>query len=362
MTKNTPIFIIGTGRCGSTLLSNLLNQHPAILSLSEFFLSVSDLCSLLPGLFSQNLLTGQEFWQLISRVMPKQDILLKHDLQFPEIIYPFYLESTKFTRNTGIPAILQTTLPHICESVAVSSNINADILYYQLAEYTSTYPLRTWSQHCQTLFSDLSNLFGKTAWIERSGSSIRMLPYLIKQFPDAKFVHIIRDGRNCAISMENHTGFRMGVISIMLTEILGYDPYESQRRDNINDLPDDLIQFLPENFSAEYFLNYRQSPSLFGIYWSGEIREALEALSTVPSEKVLTIKYEEILTNPSDRLRDLVMYIDENLEVSAWLTNVSTQIRSPRSQWQELTATEQGLLQEACAPGFEILQKKGIYW
>ena len=33
---STPIFVLGTGRCGSTTLSDILNAHPRILSLSEF--------------------------------------------------------------------------------------------------------------------------------------------------------------------------------------------------------------------------------------------------------------------------------------------------------------------------------------
>ena len=31
-----PVFILSTGRCGSTMVSNILNRHPQVLSLSEF--------------------------------------------------------------------------------------------------------------------------------------------------------------------------------------------------------------------------------------------------------------------------------------------------------------------------------------
>lgn len=33
-------FIVGTGRCGSTILSTMLDQHPDIAVLSEFFVSL----------------------------------------------------------------------------------------------------------------------------------------------------------------------------------------------------------------------------------------------------------------------------------------------------------------------------------
>lgn len=39
---SVPTFVVGTGRCGSTMLSNMLRQHPRVLSLSEFYASVVD--------------------------------------------------------------------------------------------------------------------------------------------------------------------------------------------------------------------------------------------------------------------------------------------------------------------------------
>jgi hypothetical protein len=31
-----PTFVVGTGRCGSTMLSNMVREHPRILSLCDF--------------------------------------------------------------------------------------------------------------------------------------------------------------------------------------------------------------------------------------------------------------------------------------------------------------------------------------
>jgi hypothetical protein len=36
-----PVFIVGTGRCGSTMMSNVVRLHPRLLSLSEFFTSLA---------------------------------------------------------------------------------------------------------------------------------------------------------------------------------------------------------------------------------------------------------------------------------------------------------------------------------
>ena len=39
---SVPTFVVGAGRCGPTMLSNMLREHPDILSLSEFLSMVSD--------------------------------------------------------------------------------------------------------------------------------------------------------------------------------------------------------------------------------------------------------------------------------------------------------------------------------
>ena len=35
-----PVLVLSTGRCGSTMVSEVLNTHPEVLSLSEFFISL----------------------------------------------------------------------------------------------------------------------------------------------------------------------------------------------------------------------------------------------------------------------------------------------------------------------------------
>lgn len=63
-----PIFLVGTGRCGSTTLSNMLREHPKVLSLSEFFLLLTDgLRTQAP--FSQEIMDGRRFWSILAAVI-----------------------------------------------------------------------------------------------------------------------------------------------------------------------------------------------------------------------------------------------------------------------------------------------------
>lgn len=90
----------------------------------------------------------------------------------------------------------------------------------------------------QKLFQWLAKTFKRVLWVERSGGSLRSVEQLITHFPDARFVHLVRDGRDCAISMSHHYGFRMVVIAFALTGMLSIDPFEDSDRSQIDDVTD----------------------------------------------------------------------------------------------------------------------------
>lgn len=51
------------------------------------------------------------------------------------------------------------------------------------------------------IFQDFAGDHGKTIWCEKSPQNMQHMAKLAKAFPEAKFVHIIRDGRDCAASL-----------------------------------------------------------------------------------------------------------------------------------------------------------------
>lgn len=50
---------------------------------------------------------------------------------------------------------------------------------------------------------------GKRRWAEKTPRNVRHLRYLFDNFPDAYFVHVIRDGRDVACSLRNHPSSRI---------------------------------------------------------------------------------------------------------------------------------------------------------
>lgn len=347
MQEFAPVFVVGTGRCGSTLVSNMLRAHPDVLSLSEFFTFITDLGTLIPLAFPKGLIKATDFWRIISTPYRKQNLMLRAGVAMEEVLYPC-TQHSRFNAEKGVPALLQTTLPHLTSEY--------DALFDEIRAFVLAQPAAQIQQHYTSLFAWLQQRFQRRVWIERSGSSLRIVERLHRHFPQARFVHIVRDGRNCAISMSKHYGFRMIMLSFLLSEILGCDPFEDTDRSRVDDLPDDLYAFLPENFDPDAFRAYDVAPSLYGHYWSGEIIQGLKVLAHLPPEQVLTLHYEDFLTDCATIAHKLITFIGPALANDGWLQQISTLIHPARAQWQHLSKQEQVLLQAACDPGFRALQ------
>lgn len=342
-----PIFVIGTGRCGSTMVSNMLRQHPEVLSLSEFFTFITDLWNRLPQAFPEGIVDTAQFWGILSTRYPRQNLMMRHGVAIDEVLYPHASPLSRFNAETGVPAILQTTLPHLTS--------DCDALFDEAEQFVATLPPARIEDHYVQFFRWLQNRFQRRVWIERSGSSLRGITWLIQYFPQAKFIHMVREGQDCALSMSRHYGFRMALIATLLLGEMGCDPYEDADRSNCRDLPSELSCFLPEHFDAEAFRNYELSPSLYGHFWSGELKRCLPALAQLPEECVLTLAFEDFIADPERLVRELITFVHPTLLDEAWVRQAASLVRPTRSSWRTLPLVEQELLQGVCQPGFAAL-------
>jgi hypothetical protein len=341
-----PVFIVGTGRCGSTLLSSMLREHAAVLSLSEFFSFTTDLGGRIRGSFAPGTVDASRFASVVCGTPPKLSLLRRHGLLMDEMLYR-PVPGGRFSAEHGVPALLETTLPHLVPG--------ADALFDEVSAFVATLPPAPMAEQYRSLFGWLTQRCAKRTWVERSGGSLRIVSRLRSAFPEARFVHIVRDGRDAALSMSRHYGFRMALIAVQLTEILGVDPYESPNRDAEQDLPDELVPFLPEHFDAEAFRSYETPPVLCAHYWSGECMAGAVELAAVPAERLLTLRYEDLLARPAAMLERLLTFIDPELVDPEWTRRVAATVRAPRSTHKDLPPPVLRELSEACRPGFEAL-------
>jgi len=352
---STPTFVVGTGRCGSTMLSNMLREHPKVLSLSEFFISVTDGArtpQAVEQAFPRHAIDGPAFWRIVAGPSPYFNFQLRNGVPNPELIYPWQASTARFSLKTGIPAISLMTLPHLTE--------DCDGLFEILRDEVETWPSASIERHYRQLFGWLASHFGKALWIERSAGGLGMAQQLLTSFPDARIVHLARDGRDASLSMFVHMGFRHGVATIMLGQHLGVDPIVSTDRTRIDSVPAELRPFLPEEFDVARLDKFEVSPPLCGQFWTQQVESGLKILATLPADRLLMLRYEDFFTDPKRQLDTFTAFLGEDYVDEDWSFRCAATVRPPRSTWRDLPADEARALTEACRPGFEQLRAVGI--
>ena len=345
-----PVFVVGTGRCGSTLLSNILRAHPDVLSISEFMIAITDFGGQTSRAFPSVPMDAQELWATLGGVHPRQTIMVRHGCEVEEMIYPLRAGS-RFTRATGVPAIMFATLPHLTE--------HPDVLFEELRNFVMGLDPAMAATQYQRVFEWLRRRFRKQVWVERSGGSLRGVAHLARAFPTARFIHMARDGRDCAMSMSRHLAFRLHVATSLQSAAIGCDPFACTHRRGAWKLPAVLRQLLPETFDAETLRTFRPPPALFGMHWSREIECGEAALAELPVERVFALHFEDLLQEPAQWLRRTIEFIDPTLMDSQWVRNAASLVGSPRSSCLSLPLLERTLLEWSCIPGRRALRKMG---
>ncbi len=288
------VFLVSTGRCGSTMLSNMLRLNPEILSLSEF------LALLLPDPLPPGELDAAAYWRLLTRPRPFLTHAYRLGVRVTEFLYRPNADS-RFTPASGIPPIMITALPHMSD--------DPDGLYDEVEAFVADLtPATAAAQHTR-LFEWLCDRLGARAWVERSGSSLLYLSQLASACPDARFVHLYRDGRECAYSMSRNAGYRLGAIAMMLQARLGASPYLGEG--NLPEhVPPDLRPFMPDTFDREMFERFEVPVAELGQLWSDMITPALDILASLAPERVLQLSYEEFVAEPRQALVRLARFAD----------------------------------------------------
>jgi putative sulfotransferase len=311
------------------MLSNMLREHPKVLSLSEFFSYLSDLGRRINVMFSDQPVDGRTFWAFAAEVTPHSNFTIRHRIAPPEIIYPWASPSARYSSETGIPAILMATLPHL--------TADHEALFDLLRDEVENWPTSTMKEHYGHLFGWLAQYFGKRLWVERSGAAFVMLDRMLAAFPDARFVHIVRDGRDAAISMGGQLDFRLHLVMSMIEQHLGVDPMDSPDRANVDRVPAQLRPFLPETFAAEPFRAFDPVPlSLYGEFWTQQMDMGLKALRSLPAQRVLSVRYEDFFVDAKSQLDALARYLGEEFIDEDWSARCAATVRRPKSTWRDL--------------------------
>ncbi len=337
-------FVVGTGRSGSTALSQILHAHPDVLSLNELLVSLMDP----DASFPVRPLTGEEFWRLLSEPNRAFDAMIRSGVWMAEF---GYRPGRYSAQTTGIPKLSLMVLPHLTD--------DPDALFDELGRAVREWPRRSAPAHYEALFALLRDRFGRRVVVERSGHSLRWLPYLRLAFPTARFVHLHRNGPDCAVSMSRHAGFRTIALLAEMCELAGVKKSSELTPERVATLPPRLSGLLAERYDPALLWGADLPVTRFGALWSEMIRAGLDELSAIPADRRMTLSYETLLDEPDRELSRLAAFTGVAAP-AGWLATGREVLDPGRRDLVRLLAPEERVaLEEACAPGTAALASAG---
>jgi hypothetical protein len=175
----------------------------------------------------------------------------------------------------------------------------------------------------------VQNLWSRPRFVDKTLVNCFRVKLLNLIFPDAKFIHIIRDGRAVAFSILNKieiAGDRFALFYTGFKDILG-DKYQYERSELYN----------------------------YGLAWAEFVRKGREA-SIAAQGRYYEVSYENLVTGPHKELRKIVDFCELN-----WYTEFEEKIPATRNmseKWKHKANNEQRIdLEEST---FDLRQTLGM--
>lgn len=266
--ESVPFFVIGPPKSGTSWLQATLNSHPEIFCTGE------------GKFFGRNIKTDNPFGQWgaeVSRALSGLD----HETADRASLYSALADSKDlkswFRRNGGWTA-----------KEEVGHHTRA------LVRLTMDY-----------LFAQARSRSGKPIVGDKSPSHIQYLEEIHEFYPEARIIHIIRDGRDQAVSSIFHW-WRQA------KDRGGFFPLANEVRHRRDAYYEDREGFGPDKrsiFDAE-------SLKSLAVHWRDSVASAVETGPELFDGRYFEVKYEEILADPEHHFTQMIEFLDTDADES----------------------------------------------
>ena len=338
MTASAPMaggLILGSARCGSTLVSRILRSHPDILSLSELFSTAG------PRAFRPDRLEGARFWSHLEKPSRALSQIGNPSVAPAEFLYGGFGQPRH--DPYFCPPILAITLPHLSD--------DPDSLFRELEAVVRPRGEMALEDHYRALFADLANrIGGRRVWVERSGGSLAAAGTLREMFPEARPVLLLRNGPEAALSMRDYPATRLAIWMWKRLRRFGIDLLHPQHHYGRGAIWP-VISAIGGYLGVSRILEYRPSLHDTGAFWSAVTQSGVTGLENALP---LVLHYEDLCLDPRPEIERLGLFLAGSAPAS-WLDRAGTFPRVPTTRMGALTRWERRELQEACAPGEQAL-------
>ncbi|WP_104491266.1 sulfotransferase [Paracoccus denitrificans] len=323
--------ILGSARCGSTLVSQILNAHPAVLSVSELFAAAGH------NAFRPGHLDGARFWAHMATPSRAMSQVANPDAAPSEFLYGRVPQPAHDPWNC--PPILAVALPHLSE--------NPDAMFDMLAEHMRRRPAAPLAAHYDALFQAMARqVGGREIWVERSGGSLVASATLREIFPDAALVLLTRNGPDTALSMRDYPAARLAIWCWRRLGPMGLDLLHPRRHFG-RGAAWPLIAAISGRSGVRRIVARRPGLAEIGAFWSALTIRGLQGLGNA---RPMILRYEDLCRDPRIWIERLGAHLQAGAP-AAWLDR-TVGLPQPRpSRLAALSSAERDEIEHACAPG-----------
>lgn len=305
-----PIFVVSSGRAGSTLLAKMINRHPDLLCVSDIFEPVGEI----PYFDRDKRVDGREFFRILSAPSFPQRIKYWRDQPTAELL--FLPEDDNL-----VSLLLSYTIPFLDKEDPMG-------LFDELRQAIESWQEDSMPGHLIHFFDWLRDRFGKSLWVERTGGSLPHMQQILDTWPDAKVIHNFRDTRETAISMMKGSFFRL-YLELEKNPALG-----------------------------EWDSTYMPPLEEMGTMLNRWIVDAVAALEAFPEDRKMDLTFENLTEDTEATLLRFASFVfdrEPTPEDRAWAQAEVAVIRKPSLKFPNLDPAEQRKLEAACAEGLAAL-------
>ncbi len=333
-----PVFIVNTGRCGSTMLAEMMAHNPRWLVLSEY------LSYLASGALSRRVLSGETYWRLLSTQSPVLREMHLAGQKQPEVLYEEGLHGPWPLHEA--PSIMLATLPALG---------GAPMSYFRALEAAiRPRPRAPLAELMEAVFRCLSAETGRDIWIERTGDSLLLTGRLRHVFPQSRFVHLHRDGRDVAISMRGKPDFRAKVSYFQSLHAIGLSPYKTHFAYGVARWHEWIETVGSKLLDVRHFTDAKVDLAMCARHWARMIDAGQHMLADMAPPGMLSLSYAHLANEPEAALRSLAEFIEPGGDLS-WVSGAARLSTGATSTWRSVGADDRAAMEAMCTPQLRLL-------
>lgn len=251
-------FVVGTGRCGTTLVRDILRLHPAVYVPSS-----------------------ESHW------IPYQHEICGSGVR-PVTLHAGIVERFSFPNGELMVDVMAADVGWSGADLLAAASAALPRGAATLVEFN------------EALYGVLAAAAGPSVIGDKTPCYCLHMPLLQGLWPEAKFIHVIRDGRDVALSMSRHPGFqRMASLASVSWGPLALD----------------------RGYALESKLGREPSLEDYIGLWAARLRPALADVKRLRRGSYLEIRYENLIRNPRAETSRLARFLDVSWP-EEWLAQV----------------------------------------